>query len=57
MGSEFVPHWEIAEAAGFRAVQSTPMLSRSGALIEIISTHHHYIHFPSEEELPEVLNI
>jgi len=56
MGSEFVPHWEIAEAAGFRAVQSTPMLSRSGALIEIISTHQ-YIHFPSEEELHEVLNI
>jgi len=55
--SEFRPHWKIAEAAGFRAVQSTPMLSRSGAFIGVISTHHGYIHHPSEKELHELLNI
>jgi len=50
----FATHCRIAEAAGFRAVQSTPMLSRSGAFVGVISTHHRYVYRPSEKELQEL---
>ncbi|MDY9925835.1 PAS domain S-box protein [Methanosarcina sp.] len=36
---------------GVRAVQSTPLVSRSGQFIGIISTHFSQIHMPSEREL------
>jgi len=35
----FVLHLAIAEAAGFRAVQSTPLSSRDGAFLGVLSTH------------------
>lgn len=38
----------IASSAGFRAVQSTPMISSSGALIGILSTHFPSPHKPSD---------
>src|SRR5262249_50227941 len=44
-------------ALSYSSLQSTPMLSRSGAFIGVISTHHGYIHHPSEKELHELLNI
>jgi GAF domain-containing protein len=37
--------------AGIRAVQSTPLYSRDGALVGAISTHWHEAHEPSEHEL------
>ena len=47
----FAPHRQIAAAAGFRAVQSTPLFSRSGELLGMISTHFRQPHRPSEHEL------
>jgi signal transduction histidine kinase/ActR/RegA family two-component response regulator len=38
-------------AAGVRAVQSTPLLSRSGILVGMISTHWKHPHQPSERDL------
>jgi PAS domain S-box-containing protein len=37
-------------AAGILAVQSTPLLSRSGELIGMISTHWDHPHYPSERD-------
>lgn len=36
---DFAPCRGIAARAGFRAVQSTPLIDRSGALLGVISTH------------------
>lgn len=36
----FAPHREIAAAAGFRSVQSTPLVSSAGDLLGILSTHY-----------------
>jgi signal transduction histidine kinase len=47
----FAPHLEIAAAAGFLAVQSTPLLSRTGEPLGMISTHFRKTHRPSELEL------
>jgi hypothetical protein len=35
----FAPHRAIAKAAGYRAVQSTPLTSRKGTLVGVLSTH------------------
>jgi GAF domain-containing protein len=35
----FAPHREIAAASGFRAVQSTPLMSRRGSMLGVLSTH------------------
>lgn len=49
--SEFAPHRHIAESAGFRAVQSTPLLSRSCELLGMLSTHFRRPHRPSLRDL------
>jgi hypothetical protein len=36
----FAPHREIALASGFRAVQSTPLVSQAGHLVGMLSTHY-----------------
>lgn len=41
----------IAWAAGFRAVQSTPLRSRSGAILGMISTHWRAPHDPDPQDL------
>jgi PAS domain S-box-containing protein len=48
---DYEPHRQIAAAAGFRAVQSIPLFSRSGELLGMISTHFREPHRPSEIEL------
>jgi PAS domain S-box-containing protein len=48
---DFAPHRAIAASAGYRAVQSTPLFSRSGELLGIVSTHFRQPHRPSEREL------
>ena len=48
---QFAPHRHIACAAGFRAVQSTPLFSRGGEFLGVISTHFKRPHRPSEHEL------
>jgi GAF domain-containing protein len=43
-------HRDIAAAAGYRAVQSTPLINRSGNLIGMLSTHFRTPHRPSERD-------
>jgi len=49
--SEFAPHRHIAASVGFRAVQSTPLLSRGGAILGMLSTHFRRPHRPSLRDL------
>ena len=47
----FKKHLKIARSAGYRGVQSTPLLSRKGQLLGMLSTHYKRPHMPSEREL------
>jgi len=47
----FAVHREIAASAGFRAVQSTPLISRQGAFLGVMSTHFRSAHGLSTAEL------
>ena len=47
----FAPHREIAAAAGFRGVQSTPLVDHAGHLVGIVSTHFQRLHRPSDRDL------
>jgi PAS domain S-box-containing protein len=42
---------DACRRAGLRAAQSTPLVSRSGRLLGMISTHWHKPHHPTEREL------
>ena len=42
----FAPHRAIAEASGFRAVLSTPVIDRAGRLVGMVSTHYRRPHYP-----------
>lgn len=44
-------HRDIAAIAGYRAVQSTPLLSRVGEPLGMLSTHFRAPHRPSERDL------
>ena len=48
---EFAPYRRIADQAGFRAVQSTPLISTSGAFLGVVSTHFSAAHRPSAGEM------
>jgi GAF domain-containing protein len=48
---DFAPHRAVAASAGFRAVRSTPLVSRSGELLGMVSTHFRRPHHPLEREL------
>jgi signal transduction histidine kinase/DNA-binding response OmpR family regulator len=48
---DYAPLREVARAAGYRAVQSTPLIARDGSMIGIISTHWISVHRPSEQAL------
>ena len=41
----------LAVAAGFRALQSTPLVDRTGELLGILATHFRHPHRPSERDL------
>jgi signal transduction histidine kinase len=47
----FASHRHVASAAGFRAMQSTPLFNRRGEVLGMISTHFKRPHRPSEREL------
>jgi PAS domain S-box-containing protein len=49
--SEFAPHRHTAASAGFRAVQSTPLFSRRGEFLGVLSTHFRRPHRPSVRDL------
>jgi CheY-like chemotaxis protein len=51
---EFAPWRSVAERAGFRSLQSTPIISGSGALLGIVSTHFPIPHQPTESEMNAV---
>jgi PAS domain S-box-containing protein len=46
----YEPHRPIAAAAGYRAVQSTPIKSRGGSVLGMLSTHFRMPHRPSERD-------
>jgi PAS domain S-box-containing protein len=46
----FEPHCPVAAAAGYRAVQSTPLKNRSGTVVGMLSTHFRTPHVPSERD-------
>jgi len=48
---EFEPHRQMAASAGFRAMQSTPLFSRTGEPLGVFSTHFRQPHRPSERDL------
>ncbi len=48
---EFSPYREVAGRAGFRAVQSTPLVSRSGAFVGVLSTHFGAVGRPTCSQL------
>jgi PAS domain S-box-containing protein len=48
---EFAPYRRIAAIQGFRAVHSTPVTSRTGELLGVLSTHFREPHSPPERAL------
>jgi len=48
---EYVSFRDIAAAAGYRAVQSTPLLIPGGAVLGMLSTHFRSPHRPTEHQL------
>jgi C4-dicarboxylate-specific signal transduction histidine kinase len=47
----FEPHLDVMRRAGVRAVQSTPLISRGGELLGVLSTHFRKPHRPSDRDL------
>jgi len=47
----FASHREAARQAGFQAVHSTPLITRLGRVIGVLSTHFREPHEPSEREM------
>jgi GAF domain-containing protein len=47
----FLPHRFIAAVSHFRAVQSTPLVDRTGQLVGMLSTHFRRPHRPPDREL------
>ena len=52
--SDFTPYRTIAASAGFRAVFSTPITSRQGELLGVLSAHFRNPHRPPERALRTV---
>jgi GAF domain-containing protein len=49
--ARFAPFRELARAEGFRAVHSTPLVSRDGEVLGALSVHFNAPHKPSEREI------
>jgi GAF domain-containing protein len=47
----FEPHRDIAARSAFRAVQSTPLIDRTGRLLGVVSTHYGYPYAPPGRDL------
>jgi PAS domain S-box-containing protein len=48
---DFAPMLHVVRAAGYRAVQSTPLMGRDGRPLGMISTHFRAVHRPSKQDL------
>ena len=57
LDEELAPWRPVAERAGFRSLQSTPIISGSGALFGIVSTHFPIPHQPTEREINAVRSL
>ena len=51
LDQEYPPYRDVAAAAGYCAVQSTPLIGKNGAPLGMLSTHFRNPHRPSEQEL------
>lgn len=49
--ARFAAHRDIAAASAFRAVQSTPLIERTGRLLGVVSTHHPRPYSPPPRDL------
>jgi PAS domain S-box-containing protein len=49
--SGFVPHRQVARAAGFQSVVSTPLIGRGGKALGVLSTHFRSTHRSTDQEL------
>jgi len=49
--TRFAPFRPLARAAGYRALQSTRILSRKGAPLGVLGTHFRSVHKPSDQDL------
>jgi PAS domain S-box-containing protein len=47
----YTPFRFVAYAAGYRAVQSTPIIGREGALLGTLATHFRSVHRPDKQDL------
>ena len=47
----FKPFHPHSRSAGFRAAQSTPIISREGLPLGTLTTHFHHVHKPAEQDL------
>jgi PAS domain S-box-containing protein len=47
----FAPFLPLARAAGCRAMQSTPILSREGTPLGVLATHFRSVHKPDDQDL------
>ncbi|MBD0305794.1 MAG: PAS domain S-box protein [Nitrospiraceae bacterium] len=47
----YAPMRPVARAAGYRAVQSTPLMSRAGKPLGMVSTHFRSPHYPDVQDL------
>ena len=50
----FEPHREIVSSAGFRGVQSTPLMNHAGEMIGMLSTHYRHPYRPSGNDLQKL---
>lgn len=46
----YKPYLDIAARAGFRSVQSTPILNANGELVGMLSTHFSHVHYLSHDD-------
>src|SRR5262249_40311844 len=49
--TRFAPFRPLARAAGYRALQSTRILSRQGAPLGVLGTHFRSVHKPTDQDL------
>jgi GAF domain-containing protein len=52
---DYSPFLKIAKAAGYRAVQTTPLFTDAGVLVGFVSTHFANVHTPTKIEM-EILS-
>ncbi len=52
---EFLPFLKIAEAAGYRAVETTPLFTDAGVLVGVVSTHFANVHTPTKIEMDTLI--